>query len=209
MDGCTMADESYFASTLVKKLLRKIAQTKTYQEFKNHTEQITIEKELKEILKNLFLELNSCRNQLGLGKRELLTTIVILLVDAQAKTGAYVVVGDGLICIDDSTIDFDQDNKPDYLGFHLHEDFDTWYNSHTQKCTFGVNSHISLATDGIHTFTKISPVKVESKIDVLEYLLFDQSFCEKEDMIELKLKKLEFQYGLKPTDDFSMIRIEM
>lgn len=96
MDGCTMADESYFASTLVKKILRKIAQAKTYQEFKNYTEHLTIKQELKEILKNLFLELNSIRNQLGMGKRELLTTIVVLLVDTQAKTGAYVVVGDGL-----------------------------------------------------------------------------------------------------------------
>lgn len=76
---------------------------------------------------------------------------------------------------------------------HLYEDFDVWYNRHTQKSTFKVNSQISLATDGNHTFTKIRPVRVEHKIDVVEYLLFDQSFCEKEDMIELKFKKLNFR----------------
>lgn len=159
MDGCTMAVESYFASTLVSKILRKISQTRSYQEFKHQAPRIPIELELKGILKDLFLEVNSIRNLLGLGKRELLTTIILLLVDAKKKEVAFVAIGDGLISIDDEIMDFDQDNKPDYLGFHLHEDFEAWYNGHTQKSTFKTSSRMSLSTDGIRTFTQVSTLK--------------------------------------------------
>src|SRR6187402_1674568 len=82
MDGCTMAIESYFAATLVGKILKKIARARGYMELygleNDHAE---LDDYLKSILKGLFNELNTIKNQLLLDQKELLTTLMILLVD--------------------------------------------------------------------------------------------------------------------------------
>lgn len=44
------------------------------------------------------------------------------------------VIGDGLVGIDGELHEFDQDTKPDYVGYHLKEDFEDWYSRQQQKC---------------------------------------------------------------------------
>jgi len=153
MDGCTMAIDSYFASTLVGKLLRKISIEKGYSElYSLETISNDIDSYLKSILKELFKELVIIKNQLLLERNELLTTLIILLIDKKTNRGIVLVVGDGLININGQMTEFDQDNKPDYLGFHLAEDFDTWYDNQKQKIFFDQIEDISIATDGIFMF---------------------------------------------------------
>jgi len=207
MDGCTMAEDSYFASTLTGKIIRKISRIRNYQHFNHSIENISPEEELKGIMRFLFAELNQYRNSLLLDKKELLTTILVLVLDPHTKQGAYIVIGDGLVNIDDNINDFDQDNKPDYIGYHLHEEFETWYAGHTQKSGFQFKEQISIASDGIHSFLPVIPGMPSDKTDPFHYLLFGKEFNEEADMFERKLKKLEHQYGLKPIDDFSIIQI--
>lgn len=208
MDGCTNGTDSYFASTLVGKILRKIAIEHSYKGFYN-SELVSndIEKSLKSILKELFKELRIAKNQLLLERNELLTTLIILLVDQKMNKGLVMVIGDGLVSINGQVMEFDQDNKPDYLGFHISDDFDKWYDNQKQKMFFDNIQDISIATDGIYMFEKVINVENEDSINALEYLILDTSEVEREEMLSFKLKKLEHTFGLKPTDDLALIRI--
>lgn len=208
MDGCTTAIDSHFASTLVGKILRKIAIEKGYEELYNsHNLSSDINDTLKAVLRELFKELVIVKNQLMLERNELLTTLIILLADTKANAGIVLVVGDGLVSINGQVTEFDQDNKPDYLGFHLTEDFDTWYDNQTHKIIFEDIQDISIATDGIFSFEKIKKVEDESNVNAVNFLVQDASGIENDEILELKLKTLEHQYGLKPTDDLAIIRV--
>jgi len=207
MDGCTMAIDSYFASTLTGKLLRKITKEKGYKELYQPETYADIDAYLKSILRELFTELNIIKNQLLLDPKELLTTIILLLADKKANRGIVLAIGDGLVSINGKTTEFDQDNKPDYLGFHLSEDFDAWYNGQTQKIVFDDIRDISIATDGIFTFTPVRKIDTVHTINPVDFLIADKSNEENKEMLELKLKKLEHDFGLKSTDDLAMIRL--
>ena len=207
MDGCTMATDSYLISTVVGKLLRKIVKEKGYKELYKLEVFGNIDNYLKSIVEELFKELNIIKNQLMLDRNELLTTIILLLVDKKENQGVVLVVGDGLVCINGQTTEFDQDNKPDYLGFHLNEDFDSWYDSQQQKIFFNSVQDISIATDGIFMFSPVRKVGTSGTINPLDLLLQDTTNAENEDMLNLKLKRLEHTFGLKPTDDLAIIRL--
>jgi hypothetical protein len=208
MDGCTMGIDSYFVSTLVGKLLRKISIEKGYEElYQADVIPNNLEKLLKSILKELFIELTITKNQLLLERNEMLTTLLILLADKRSKKGLVLVIGDGLVNINGKITEYDQDNKPDYLGFHLSEDFETWYTNQSQKLFIENLQDISIATDGIFMFKQIKKVETLETVNVLEYLVHDNSENDKFEMLDVKLHKLEHDFGLKPTDDLAIIRI--
>jgi hypothetical protein len=207
MDGCTMATDSYFASTLVGKLLRKIAKEKSYQELYEPAACASLDACLKAILKDLFVELRHVQNQLMLDERELLTTLLLLLLDRNSTQGIVLVIGDGLVGIDGKLHEFDQDNKPDYVGYHLKEDFETWYGRQQQKVTFEHAKDISITTDGIFTFAPALQLTSSSPIDPIAFLVADSSGSENGEMLSGKLRKLARVHGLTPTDDVAMIRI--
>jgi hypothetical protein len=208
MDGCTTALESHFASTLVGKILKKICIEKGYKEFIEQNDvQLNIEENLKSILRDLLNELKIVKNQLMLDSKELLTTLIIMLFDKNNEQGIILAIGDGFVNINGEITEFEQDNKPDYLGFHLSEDFETFYNAQKQKIEFNKITDLSISTDGILTFEKLAPNKSNEEINVIEFLTSEKTNCEKDEMLNLKLKILENEFGLKPTDDFSIIRI--
>jgi len=207
MDGCTMGTDSYLASTLTGKLLRKIVKSINYKALytSQHIE-ATPETILKSILAELFRELAAIKNQLLLNQDELLTTLILLLVDTKSSEGMAFVIGDGLVAVNGHITDYDQDNKPDYIGFHLGKDFEEWYTAQTQKIYFEHLEDVAIATDGIGLFTKITDQKT-GIVDPVDFLVRDKDDYPKEDMLEIKLKKLEHQFGVKPGDDLAIIRI--
>ncbi len=207
MDGCTMATDSYFAATLVGKLLRKIAKAKGYQELYEPATCSSLADCLKSIIKDLFAELRLIQNQLMLDERELLTTLLVLLLDRQSTQGIVLVIGDGLVGIDGELHEFDQDNKPDYVGYHLKEDFEAWYGHQRQKVAFTTTKDISIATDGILTFASPQQPAIPQPIDPVSFLLTDSSDSENGEMLSRKLRKLARIHGLTPTDDLAVVRI--
>jgi hypothetical protein len=82
MDGCTMGKESVFASLLVNKVLRKICKTMFYQDFLSPISD-NLEILLQKILGDLFQELKYQKNRLILEAQELLSTLVISVIDTQ------------------------------------------------------------------------------------------------------------------------------
>lgn len=205
MDGCTMGRESYFAATLTGKILRKIARQHFYLE--SHVPAIASAEEwLRMVLKTLFNEINLIRNQLLLDTKKLLTTLILLIADTATGKGCVLVLGDGVVSINGRLYEFDQDNRPDYLGFHLDENFEEWYAAQTQKLSFDTLEDLSIATDGILLFRKLH-AGAWPAIDPVAYLLRNKEHSEREDMLELKLKRLEHHFGLQPTDDLAIIRL--
>lgn len=206
MDGCSTGLDSHFASVLTGKILRKAAIEKGYKDLYEPATR-NLDEELKEIVRDVFKELASVKKQLMLDEKELLTTIIILLYNIKENKGVILTIGDGIICIDSEITEYDRDNKPDYLAFHLQEDFDEWYSRQDQKVFFENVKDVSIATDGIFTFTKVKKTGSEDTIDFAEYLMKDLTYAGTDEMLNRKLKYLEQHYGVKPTDDLAMIRM--
>jgi hypothetical protein len=144
-----------------------------------------------------------------LGRNELLSTINLGIVDIKEKTGDFIVVGDGLIYMNDLYFELDQDNQPDYIGYHLKEAFEDWWEDQDQLFSFENIEDITVSTDGIFTFSKFdnaSYPEVENN-EVIQYLLNDTSDIENERMFEKKLHHIEKEWGLKPTDDLGIVRL--
>lgn len=208
MDGCSTAMESQFVSALLGKILRKISIEKGYQELYQHNQSGDLEGELKTIIKELFKEIIALKNHLMLDEKELLTTLILLLYDVKREEGIILSIGDGLVCINGKITEFERDNKPDYLAYHLKEDFEEWYANQNQKIFFSQIKDISIATDGISSFAAVKKTDHDDQINPINYLLIDTENIDSEEMLSLKLKRLEHYYGMKPTDDLAIIRIK-
>ena len=208
MDGCSMGVESHFAATLTGKLLRKIAKEWYYKEFVSKT-QMDLPQLLQEISKSLFEQLKALKTQLALDREELLSTLMLGILDVDTHAAEILVVGDGLVCCDGALTEFEQDNKPDYLGYHLEKGFEDWYPAQHQRLSFNNIEDLSIATDGIFTFkkydNKIWPEKHDA--DLIHFLLNDGNGSEQENMLKKKMIFIEEEWGLKPTDDLAIIRV--
>ncbi len=207
MDGCSTAMESHFASSLFGKLLRKIIIEKGYKSLYEKNFQRSIAEELKDIVEDLFKELILIKKHMMLDEKELLTTFTILIYDKAKDEGVILAVGDGVVCINGKITEFDHDNKPDYLAYHLQENFEHWYSAQSQKIFFNCLHDVSIATDGILSFAKIKKTDSDEVINFIKFLMIDNQNSDTEDMLNRKLKQLEHQYGVKPTDDLAIIRI--
>jgi len=126
LDGCSMGKESHFASTLMVKLLRKIAKFLYYRAFVESCHR-SAAIYLREILQRLFLELRQLKQQLTLTQEEVLSTLMIGVLDRTNREVELCIIGDGFICCNCQWYDYDQGDRPDYLGYHLSKDFNTWY----------------------------------------------------------------------------------
>ena len=207
MDGCSTAMESQFASALFGKVLRKICIEKGYKELYDVHQSSDVEEYLKAVLKELFEEITAIKNHLMLDEKELLTTVIILIYDTKKDVGIIVSIGDGLVSVNGKATTFERDNKPDYLAYHLKEKFEDWYSNQTQKILFSKLEDVSIATDGVLSFIPFKKTDYGEQIIPADYLLHDKSQLDSEEMLSLKLKKLEHHYGMKPADDLAMIRI--
>ena len=88
MDGCTMGIESHFASTLIGKLLRKISKNEYFREYGTR-QIIPLQHLLDQVLIQLHQELKAIQTALQLTKYELLSTLVISVVDAQSRRAEW------------------------------------------------------------------------------------------------------------------------
>ena len=73
-------------------------------------------------------------------------------MDVVKKTGEVLIVGDGLIHLNGKNIEYENDNRPDYIGYHLNMDKHLWFQTRTQKLSIDKITDLTISTDGIHTF---------------------------------------------------------
>jgi hypothetical protein len=208
LDGCTMGTESVFASILFGKVLRNIAKKKFYEEFVTDSS-IQLNDKLKEVVKILIDETKLLKNQLGLETNELLSTLIIGIVETKESKAEFLTIGDGLICKDGELIEYEQDDKPDYLGYHLADDFENWFDNQEQKLTVSSFKDLSICTDGIFTFKNLEDKsKQKSENEIIEYLLMDNEGAEFDNFLDRKIRALKDKWNHLVTDDLAIIRIK-
>lgn len=211
LDGCSMGNDSHFASALFGKLLRKIAQQMSLEAMKEDKpwQEEQPETVAKEVLRRLFHEVKATRNRLLLLREELLTTVSLWIHHYRTRRSFVIVIGDGYVCCDGNIHILDQDNRPDYLTYHLGEIFETWYESQTQRFHFESPQDLSIATDGVDTFRQMAngSQDLSSALNPVQELLVDRSLEEEGHMLDRKLRQLHTQWGLQPIDDIAIIRV--
>ena len=208
MDGCTMGEESVFASILVGKILKNNSKKYYYQHFKEAPENQGLKMYLKEILRELVAEIKQIKNQLGLETNELLTTLILGIVDEVKYDAELLVIGDGLICIDGKYTEFEQGDKPDYLAYHLSKNFDTWFDHQKQFLSVSSFSDLSICTDGIYTFKSFGNSRKQMEEEVFKsFLLKDTEGCEQENFLANKLHFIRDEWKHAPSDDLAIIRM--
>lgn len=207
LDGCTMGTESVFASILTGKILRKISKELYYSEFKSNYE-CDLDGKLKIITEKLFNEIIFAKNHFGLEINELLTTLIIGLIDEETSKCEFLAFGDGLIIYDENKIEYEQGDKPDYFAYHQSEVFDNWYSKQSQRLSIDKFKNLAIATDGIFAFKNLhNPKNQKAENEIISYLLDDMEYFEHTNFLERKLKILADTYKHIPTDDIAIIRI--
>lgn len=208
MDGCSSGTDSYFASTLIGKLLRKIAKQESYREYveKRETE---LTDQLERISLQLFEQLSYLNGQLDLKSDEILSTLILAIVDTKQHRAEIVIVGDGLIHLNGENIEYENDNKPDYIGYHLKMDKHLWYQTRTQKLTVEKIDDLTISTDGIHTFKNFDGKNYkEINQDEIMFKFFrDRSEINNVNKLRKTLIDIKDRNGLVPSDDLTMIRV--
>ncbi len=207
LDGCSMGKDSHFASALLTKILRKNALALSYQDLRKPLN--VTEKELAHLLlKYCWKDFQYFKNMLLLDTHELLTTLILWVVDKKQKSAFIIIVGDGSMVVNESIMLIDQDNKPDYLAYYLDKDFESWWSQ--QTTLFEVNNlrNIAIATDGIETFMN-QEKSFDLAIDPISYLLVHDDFGENADMLHRKYTWIQEHLQAEPTDDLAVIRMSL
>ena len=129
--------------------------------------------QLKEIIRQLFNQLRDLKNQLHLDIEEILSTMILGIIDINFREGELITIGDGLISHDGEIIEYEQNNKPDYIGYHLDEDFDTWFSKQNQILSLKEINDLSISTDGIFTFKNFDNEQYpfKSNNEIIDFLL--------------------------------------
>ncbi|WP_196893156.1 protein phosphatase 2C domain-containing protein [Aureivirga marina] len=203
MDGCSMGTESSFASTLFGKILRKIAKDFYYQEFVSATEK-SIDFILKNVVSKLFFELKQIKNQLHLETNELLSTLILGITNIETQKTTIICIGDGMIYTEKEVFIFDQNDKPDYLAYHLQEDFENWYTNFPQKMKLSTFEKLIIATDGIFSFKNLKFRNKEWKEDKVIDFLLNENIKSGQELYQ-KIQELEVDYHHVLTDDLALI----
>lgn len=207
LDGCTMGKESVFAAHLYGKILRHIAKKAYYKDFVIRKSE-TLSNILKQIVAELFVETKEIKRLLDLEINELLSTLIIGIIDTNTSQAEFITVGDGLIYIDNKSYDYEQADKPDYLAYHLNDDFERWYSNQNQRLSIPQFSDLSISTDGIFTFkTFDSKVKQKSEQEIIAYLLNDLEYNAFDNFLDRKINHLKQEESHYVTDDLAIIRV--
>lgn len=154
-------------------------------------------------------ELSSTKNLLQLERNELLSTILLALVDTSEVKAEIICIGDGLVYCDAVLTEFDQENQPDYLAYHLGADFDSWYTTLDQRMSLANFSNLTLCTDGLLTFAdssngSLKPAKME---EVIAYLLEGEVEIGNERYFQKRMRRIKQNWGIEPTDDLGIVQI--
>ncbi len=208
MDGCTMGTDSHLPSTLCAKLLRKIARELDFAAFRER-QTMDLPDLQHTILQRLFEELRFLQNHIQLEKSELLCTLILAVLDVKTKTAEVIVVGDGWVDCNGIGTEFEQDNRPDYLGYHLHEGFEQWYAAQTQRLSLADVHDLSIASDGILSFQQavVGEFPALDSEGIVQTLLRDKAGSASSTMLQAQLKHIAQHHGQKPTDDLAILRI--
>ena len=210
MDGCSSGKESHFASTLYVKSLHKTC--RMLPKMKEIMEGFDLEFMEKEaimefILGQLFEDVKKVKRTLFLDIEEILSTLIIMVYDKTNQAALVNISGDGLVACNGNTEEIDQNNIPDYMGYHLDLKFEKWYRHHTISKEFNQIEDLSISTDGLIKLRK-NPMSNLGEIDPIAYFLLRQPPSDQPNQLQKLLGKLIEKNDYIPFDDICVIRLK-
>ncbi len=208
MDGCSSALESHFASSLYKKSLHKSARIlKNMNELDDdfNLEEMKLREIANFMLKQLFGDLSKSKRLFFLETTELLTTLILMVYDG--STGELLICssGDGLYVVNEEIYEIDQDNRPDFLGYHLNEDFGGLDATFIESRTFENARDVAVSTDGIQKLSQAGG-RLSPDLDPADLLLLQDPGPDGENFLLNRYEKL-LKMGYLALDDISLIRV--
>jgi len=209
MDGCSSGVESHFASTMYGKSLHKSC--RMLPNMKQILPELDVEQMDKEavgnfILGQLFEDVKKVKKSLFLDIEELLSTILFLVYDLKNSSAWLNVSGDGLAVCNGVFQEFDQNNMPDYLAYHLDIKFDAWFNNHTKSYNFQDINDISISTDGL-TKLKKNAHRLSREVDIIDRFLIQKPLDSDENALAKTFMNLTQEEHYLPYDDIGIIRL--
>lgn len=110
--------------------------------------------------------------------------------------------------VTDNYTEYEQDDKPDYLAYHVNADFEIWYDAHPQKLSVPHFTDLSICTDGIYTFRNFkNPLQQKTDSDIKTYLLEDLEGAESAHFLQNKVLSLNENSDHVVTDDLAIVRL--
>jgi len=210
MDGCSSAKDSQFAAALYAKSLHKssrmLPQMKAIMEdFDLKT--MALEAIAEFFFKQLFEDLRRAKKLFFLEREELLSTIVLLVIDKKKRTACIKMSGDGIFAVNDEITEVDQNNIPNFLGYHLGASFEDVKDTEIQTWSFKEVRDISISTDGIDKLRKGTKHK-SAEVDPREVFLMGKPDRFEDSFLQNKYQDF-LKKGFIPHDDIGMIRLLM
>lgn len=206
-DGCSTGVDSHMASALTAKVVKAEMECLALEPIES------LNKLLTDTIFNTMSTLKNIRNDLFLETSELLSTIVLLVIDKNLNKAEVLVFGDGFLSINGLSINIEQDNTPDYMAYYLDEvdnidDMAAWLVKHSRRFTIDSVKDVCLATDGVNSF-QITDLTIETNERPVpsDYLANDNFLLHNKSMLARKINILKNKYQLVNQDDIAFIRL--
>lgn len=186
-DGCSTGTNSAFASQLFSYLFQKPVIGEVFS-----TQNLLI----------IRAETISVMNLLDITPMHMLSTIILFEYDTKTRQLQVRIFGDGIISVNGRVTRIEQDNEPDYMGYHLEyaKDFTEYLQKYPIRVFEGVDEFF-VSTDGLDSF-RISQLK-ESAIDPVSFLM-DGITEPSRNTLKLRYNRI-VKEGWQNTDDLGII----
>lgn len=208
MDGCSTGKDSYFASALYVKSIKKSCLTTPQLNTMNDMvkmDDLDCQMLGKVILKHLFEDQKNIRQSFLLEKSELLSTLLLLVLNKKTKEAFINISGDGFFAVNEKVTEVIQNNMPDFMGYHMDIEFDDWLENHSESHNFYDVESIVIATDGI---TKLFNKKKGNYVGYEPVKIFLSKEAYKNQlMIEDKFNLYTSEKNLLPYDDIAIVQV--
>ena len=198
-DGCSGGIESHFASNLFKKILNKSIVNLINIDY---VDTLSNEKLIKAIFQDFYILLKDIKSTLYLTNNELLSTIVFSMIDLSANETYILVSGDGVYSINKKIVRIEQDNTPDYISYHLDEEFSQIWNTFHFAYFKEEIKDILVSSDGIDSYNNTK----NEIVTHIDSLILDENFIRSEMMLSRTYNILENK-GFTHYDDLGIVRV--
>lgn len=155
-DGCSTGVKSHFASQAIAYIVE------------NHLPALNTRNESVFLLRE---KLNKLKDLMQISHMSLLSTCTLFCYDIRNKQLRIRLFGDGVFYINDIEFVINQDNRPDYLGYHLLDDIPTFTNylNKYPESVFDNVERFMICSDGIANIER-SQLQTEATKDPNELL---------------------------------------
>lgn len=198
-DGCSSGTDSHFASTFHKFILKQGVK------YIHEKDECTIEKQAKNLMFHIWLGLYSHIYENGV---EMLSTVVLILINKHTEQYFIIFAGDGVCVIDDEYHSIHDENGDEvwYLStLRTAAEFEDYYDKCEKFEGDTLPQSLIISTDGVDTFK--DKLGVNRSKEVQETLFKSERFINQEFMLKRLYNILtKNDEPCRNQDDLTMIR---